>query len=178
MSRTTPLILATAVFMENMDSTVIATSLAAIARDIGTDPISLKLALTAYLVALAIFIPISSWMADRFGARRVFRIAMGVFMIGSLCCAFSGSLQQFVVSRFIQGMGGAMMGPVARLVLVRTTPRHLLVDAMAWLTIPGLIGPISPGMVSHAMASTKRCLGVVRTSTRRATGPIIAPPMP
>ncbi|RZJ81361.1 MAG: MFS transporter, partial [Chryseobacterium sp.] len=84
MSRTTPLILATAVFMENMDSTVIATSLAAIAADIGTDPISLKLALTAYLVALAIFIPISSWMADRFGARRVFRIAMAVFMVGSL----------------------------------------------------------------------------------------------
>jgi EmrB/QacA subfamily drug resistance transporter len=141
-SRATPLILATALFMENMDSTVIATSLAAIAADIGTEPISLKLALTAYLVALAIFIPISSWMADRFGARRVFRIAMGVFMVGSLCCAFSGSLEQFVVSRFIQGMGGAMMGPVARLVLVRMTPRHQLVDAMAWLTIPALIGPI------------------------------------
>ncbi len=142
MSRTIPLILATAVFMENMDSTVIATSLAAIANDIGTDPISLKLALTAYLVALAIFIPISSWMADRFGARRVFRLAMLVFMIGSLGCAFSSSLGEFVVARFVQGMGGAMMGPVARLVLVRMTPRHQLVDAMAWLTIPGLIGPI------------------------------------
>ncbi len=142
MSRTIPLILATAVFMENMDSTVIATSLAAIAADIGTDPISLKLALTAYLVALAIFIPISSWMADRFGARRVFRLAMLVFMIGSLGCAFSSSLGEFVVARFVQGMGGAMMGPVARLVLVRMTPRHQLVDAMAWLTIPGLIGPI------------------------------------
>lgn len=142
MSRTTPLILATALFMENMDSTVIATSLAAIAADIGTDPISLKLALTAYLVALAIFIPISSWMADRFGARRVFRVAMLVFMIGSIACAFSGSLAQFVGARFVQGMGGAMMGPVARLVLVRMTPRHQLVDAMAWLTIPALIGPI------------------------------------
>lgn len=142
MTRTTPLILATALFMENMDSTVIATSLAAIAADIGTDPISLKLALTAYLVALAIFIPISSWMADRFGARRVFRIAMLVFMIGSICCALSGSLAQFVGARFLQGMGGAMMGPVARLVLVRATPRHQLVDAMAWLTIPALIGPI------------------------------------
>jgi len=128
--------------MENMDSTVIATSLAAIAQDIGTDPISLKLALTAYLVALAIFIPISSWMADRFGARRVFRVAMLVFIIGSIACAFSSSLAQFVGARFIQGMGGAMMGPVARLVLVRSTPRHQLVDAMAWLTIPALIGPI------------------------------------
>lgn len=142
MSRNTPLILATAIFMENMDSTVIATSLAAIAADIGTDPISLKLALTAYLVALAIFIPISSWMADRFGARRVFRMAMLVFMVGSVGCAFSGSLPEFVLARFVQGMGGAMMGPVARLVLVRATPRHQLVDAMAWLTIPGLIGPI------------------------------------
>lgn len=142
MNRTTPLILATALFMENMDSTVIATSLAAIAADIGTDPISLKLALTAYLVALAIFIPISSWMADRFGARRVFRVAMLVFLVGSVACAVSSSLAQFVGARFVQGMGGAMMGPVARLVLVRTTPRNQLVDAMAWLTIPALIGPI------------------------------------
>ena len=142
MSRTLPLILATALFMENMDSTVIATSLAAIASDIGTDPISLKLALTAYLVALAIFIPISSWMADRFGARNVFRAAMVVFMAGSIACALSGSLAQFVGARFMQGMGGAMMGPVARLVLVRATPRHRLVDAMAWLTIPAMVGPI------------------------------------
>lgn len=141
-ARLTPLILAVALFMENMDSTVIATSLAAIARDIGTDPISLKLALTAYLVALAIFIPISSWMADRFGARNVFRWAMVVFILGSVACAISDSLLTFVLSRFFQGMGGAMMTPVARLVLVRVTPRNQLVDAMAWLSIPGLIGPI------------------------------------
>ena len=125
-----------------MDSTVIATSLAEIARDIGTEPIALKLALTAYLVALAIFIPISSWMADRFGARNVFRWAIVVFMLGSVCCAISNSLLTFVGSRFLQGMGGAMMTPVARLVLVRVTPRNQLVDAMAWLSIPGLIGPI------------------------------------
>lgn len=140
--RLTPLILATSLFMENMDSTVIATSLNAIAKDIHTDPISLKLALTAYLVALAIFIPISSWMADRFGSRNVFRAAMIVFVLGSLACAFSNSLLMFVGARFLQGMGGAMMTPVARLVLVRATPRHDLVNAMAWLTIPGLIGPI------------------------------------
>jgi EmrB/QacA subfamily drug resistance transporter len=142
LSRITPLILATALFMENMDSTVIATSLAAIATDIGTTPISLKLALTAYLVALAIFIPISSWMADRYGARNVFRIAMAVFVLGSIACAFANSLGFFVGARFLQGMGGALMTPVARLVLVRSTPRHDLVNAMAWLTIPGLIGPI------------------------------------
>ncbi len=141
-SRIVPLVLAVSLFMENMDSTVIATSLAEIASDISAEPVALKLALTAYLVALAIFIPISSWMADRFGARNVFRVAMVVFMVGSVCCAMSNSLFTFVLSRFLQGMGGAMMTPVARLVLVRVTPRNQLVDAMAWLSIPGLIGPI------------------------------------
>lgn len=128
--------------MENMDSTVIATSLAAIAGDIHTQPIALKLALTAYLVALAIFIPISAWMADRWGARNVFRVAIVIFIAGSLACAASNSLFTFVLSRFLQGFGGALMTPVARLVLVRVTPRNQLVDAMAWLSIPGLIGPI------------------------------------
>src|ERR1700754_2818156 len=128
--------------MENMDSTVIATSLAEIAADIGTDPIALKLAMTSYLVALAIFIPISSWTADRYGARNVFRWAIVVFILGSVACAVSNSLPPFVGSRFFQGMGGAMMTPIARLVLVRATPRNELVAAMAWLTIPGLIGPI------------------------------------
>jgi EmrB/QacA subfamily drug resistance transporter len=140
--RLTPLILAVALFMENMDSTVIATSLAAIASDIGTEPIALKLALTTYMVALAIFIPISSWMADKYGAKTVFRWAIVVFIIGSVACAVSNSLLTFVLSRFLQGMGGAMMTPVARLVLVRVTPRNQLVDAMAWLSIPGLVGPI------------------------------------
>ena len=152
-SRLTPLILAVALFMENMDSTVIATSLAEIARDIGTEPIALKLALTSYLVALAIFIPISSWMADRFGARNIFRWAMIVFVIGSVACAVSDSLLTFVLSRFLQGMGGAMMTPVARLVLVRVTPRNQLVDAMAWLSIPGLVGPIVGPPVGGALTT-------------------------
>jgi len=137
-----PLILAVSLFMENMDSTVIATSLAAIANDIHSDPIALKLALTAYMVALAIFIPISAWMADRWGARNVFRCAILVFIAGSVACAMSDSLLTFVLSRLLQGLGGAMMTPVARLVLVRVTPRSELVNAMAWLSIPGLIGPI------------------------------------
>ena len=141
-SRLVPLILAVALFMENMDSTVIATSLASIAHDIGSEPIALKLALTAYLVALAIFIPISAWMADRWGARNVFRVAIVIFIAGSVACAASNSLPTFVLSRFLQGFGGALMTPVARLVLVRVTPRNQLVDAMAWLSIPGLVGPI------------------------------------
>ena len=117
MNRITPLILAVALFMEQMDSTVIATALPTIATDLGVGPITLKLALTSYMVALAIFIPVSGWMADRYGAKRVFRAAIVVFMLGSLLCAISGSLLSFVAARFLQGMGGAMMTPVGRLVL-------------------------------------------------------------
>ena len=142
MLRITPLILAVALFMEQMDSTVIATSLPAIAADIGTSPVALKLAVTSYLVALAIFIPISGWMSDRFGAKNIFRIAIVVFILGSIACAFSHSIETFVISRFLQGVGGSMMTPVGRLLLVRGTPRNELVSAMAWLTIPALMGPI------------------------------------
>jgi EmrB/QacA subfamily drug resistance transporter len=143
MNRIVPLILAVALFMEQMDSTVISTSLPAIAHDLGVGPITLKLALTAYMVSLAIFIPLSGWMADRFGAKRIFRAAIVVFVIGSIFCAVADSIFAFVVSRFLQGMGGAMMTPVARLVLVRSTPRSQLVNAMALLTIPALVGPLA-----------------------------------
>jgi EmrB/QacA subfamily drug resistance transporter len=143
LNRVVPIILAVALFMENMDSTVIATSLPAIAADIGTSPIALKLALTAYFVSLAIFIPISGWMADRFGSTNVFRAAIAVFMVGSICCAFSHSLETFVGSRFLQGIGGSMMTPIARLVLLRATPRNQLVAATSWLSVPALIGPLT-----------------------------------
>src|SRR3712207_3696657 len=118
--RLVPLVIATAFFMENTDSTVISTSLPVIAGDLGADPIALKLALTAYLVSLAVFIPVSGWMADRFGSRTVFAAALGVFMAGSLACAASSSLGGFVLARFFQGMGGAMMVPVGRLVILRS----------------------------------------------------------
>jgi EmrB/QacA subfamily drug resistance transporter len=141
-SRLLPLIIATALFMENTDSTVISTSLPMIAQDLGTDAIALKLALTSYLVSLAIFIPISGWMADKYGARTIFTAAIGVFMAGSLACAAASSLEGFVLARFAQGMGGAMMVPVGRLVLLRSVPRHEVVQALATLTIPALIGPV------------------------------------
>ena len=137
-----PLIIACALFMENMDSTVIATSLPVIAADLGVNPISLKLALTAYLVSLAVFIPVSGWMADRFGSLTVFRLAIGVFMLGSLTCGFSSSLDGFVAARFLQGMGGAMMVPVGRLILLKSVPKNELVQAMSYLTIPALLGPV------------------------------------
>jgi EmrB/QacA subfamily drug resistance transporter len=137
-----PLIVAVALFMENMDSTVIATSLPAIAADIGTDPLALKLAITSYLISLAVFLPVSGWTADRFGARNVFRLAILVFISGSIGCALSQSLTQFVIARMVEGAGGAMMTPVARLILVRTVDKRELVVAMIWVTIPALFGPM------------------------------------
>jgi EmrB/QacA subfamily drug resistance transporter len=136
------LIVAVALFMETMDSTVIATSLPAIAADLGEDPIALKLALTSYLLSLAVFIPLSGWMADKFGARTVFRAAIVVFTVGSAACGFAQGLADFVLFRVIQGMGGAMMVPVGRLVILRSIPKSELISALAWLTVPALMGPV------------------------------------
>ncbi len=141
-SRLLPLIVACALFIENMDSTVLSTSLPAIALDLATDPIALKLALTTYLLSLAVFIPVSGWVADRFGAQTTFVTAIAVFLLGSIGCATSGSLGALVAARFVQGMGGAMMVPVGRLVLLRSVPKHELVQALSWVTIPALIGPM------------------------------------
>ncbi|MEP6703144.1 MAG: MFS transporter [Betaproteobacteria bacterium] len=137
-----PLIVACALFMENMDSTVLATSLPAIAADIGENPLSLKLALTSYLVGLAIFIPISGWVADKYGSRTIFATAIVVFLGGSIACAVSGSLLFFVIARFVQGIGGAMMVPVGRLVLLKSVEKSDLIAALNYLTIPALLGPI------------------------------------
>jgi len=139
----TALIIATALFMENMDGTVISTSLPAIALDLHQDPIVLKLALTSYLLTLAVFIPASGWVADRFGARTVFCTAILVFTAGSVLCGASTSLETLIAARVFQGVGGAMMVPVGRLVLLRSVEKSDLVNAMAWLTIPALLGPIA-----------------------------------
>jgi EmrB/QacA subfamily drug resistance transporter len=125
-----------------MDSTVIATSLPAMAKDLGTDPIVLKLAFTTYLLSLTVFIPVSGWLADRFGARHVFRAAIAVFTIGSIACGLATSLGELVAARGLQGLGGAMMVPVGRIILLRSIPKSELVDALAWLTIPALVGPL------------------------------------
>ena len=141
-SRLIPLIIASALFMENMDSTVIATALPAIAADLGTDPIVLKLAFTTYLLSLTVFIPVSGWCADRFGARNVFRAAIVVFTLGSIACGLAQTLGGLVAARALQGVGGAMMVPVGRIILLRSIPKSELVDALAWLTIPALLGPL------------------------------------
>lgn len=140
-NRILPLVIASALFMEQMDSTIIATSLPSIARDLGTDPVSLKLAFTTYLLGLTVLLPVSGWMADRFGAKLVFRLAIVVFTLGSVACGFANSLGWLVGARGLQGAGGAMMVPVGRIILLRAVPKEKLVDALAWLTIPALIGP-------------------------------------
>ena len=137
-----PLVVATALFMETMDSSLLSTALPAIARDLDVEPISLKLAVTAYLVSLAIFIPASGWIADRMGARTTFRAALAVFMAASVGCATASSMEAFVAWRFVQGLGGAMTVPVGRLVLVRAIPKGDLVRAMSFLTMPSLLGPV------------------------------------
>jgi EmrB/QacA subfamily drug resistance transporter len=138
----TALIVACAIFMETLDGTVIATSLPAIAADLHEDPITLKLALTSYLLSLAIFIPASGWVADKFGARTIFRSAIFIFTLGSVLCGFSSTLWGFVVARMIQGFGGAMMVPVGRLVLLRSVARSEVVGALSYIMIPALLGPL------------------------------------
>ena len=122
---------------------MIATSLPAIAADIGTSPLTLKLAITSYLLSLAVFIPASGWTADRFGARHgVLHRASRCSWLGSIGCALSSSVTDFVIARILQGIGGAMMTPVGRLVLLRSIDKSALVNAMAWVTVPALIGPV------------------------------------
>src|SRR4026209_495362 len=137
-----PLIVACALLMENLDSTVISTALPAIAADFGESPIHLKLALTSYLLSIAVFIPASGWLADRFGSRTIFRLAIVIFTIGSILCGLSSSVGEIVGARVSQGIGGSMMVPVGRLVILRSVSKAELVGSLAWLTVPALIGPV------------------------------------
>lgn len=141
-SRLTLVSVASAMFMQSIDSTALSTALPTLARAFATDPIHLKLCLTAYIMALAVFVPASAWAADRFGARRVFMVAMATFLLGSVLCAWSRSLEELVAARILQGAGGAMMAPVGRIMVVASHPREQLVKAMVWLTTPGMLGPL------------------------------------
>jgi EmrB/QacA subfamily drug resistance transporter len=142
LERLLSVIVAFALFMQNLDSTVIATALPTMARAFNADPVHMNVALTAYLFAVALFVPASGWMADRFGTRQVFRVAIGVFTLGSVLCGVAQSLPFLVAARLLQGMGGAAMLPVGRLILLRTVPKVRLVAAMAWVTMPALVGPV------------------------------------
>jgi EmrB/QacA subfamily drug resistance transporter len=141
-TRLTAVIVACALFMQNLDSTVIATALPTMAHAFGYDPVRMNVALTSYLLSLTVFIPASGWVADRFGTRTVFQAAIVVFTIGSILCGLSNSLAELVAARVLQGAGGAMMVPVGRLLLLRTAAKSEMVAAMAWLTMPALLGPV------------------------------------
>lgn len=136
------MVVACAFFMENLDASVIATSLPVIARDLGHDPVVLKLALTSYLLSLAVFIPVSGWCADRYGARPIFQAAMAIFIASSIACAMANTLEHLILARAFQGVGGAMMIPVGRLIVLRSVPKSGMVDAMAYLSIPALMAPL------------------------------------
>ncbi len=140
--RLTALIVACALFMQNLDSTVIATALPTMAKAFGADPLHMNVALTAYLLSLTVFIPASGWVADRYGTRNVFRAAIAIFTLGSVFCGQADTLGSLVLARIFQGLGGAMMVPVGRLVLLRSVAKSELVAAMAWLTMPALVGPV------------------------------------
>ncbi len=135
-------LVAGAFFMENLDGTVIATSLPAMAHSFGVQPVDLNIGMSAYMLTLAIFIPASGWMADRFGARTIFASAVAVFTIASVFCALSEGVLSFTLARILQGMGGAMMVPVGRLVVLRNTSKADLMRAIATLTWPALSAPI------------------------------------
>jgi EmrB/QacA subfamily drug resistance transporter len=140
--RLLPWLVAMAFFMESLDTTILNTAVPAIAQALGVVPLSMKSVLASYTLSLAVFIPISGWMADRFGTRRVFASAIGLFSLGSFLCGISSNIHLLVACRILQGCGGAMMVPVGRLTLVRTFAKSELVRVMTFVVIPALIGPM------------------------------------
>src|SRR5881394_2921898 len=151
--RLLPWLVAVAFFMESLDTTILNTAIPAIAKALAVAPLSMKAVLASYTLSLAVFIPISGWMADRFGTRRVFASAIGLFTLGSLLCGLSGNITMLVACRVLQGMGGAMMVPVGRMTMVRTFPKSELISAMSFVAIPSLIGPmlgpVIGGLIVH-----------------------------
>src|ERR1700721_3156238 len=140
--RLPPWLVAVPFFMESLDTTILNTAVPAISEALKVAPLSMKAVLSSYTLSLAVFIPISGWMADRFGTRRVFASAIGLFTLGSVLCGISSDIHLLVACRVLQGCGGAMMVPVGRLTLVRTFDKSELIRAMSFVAIPGLIGPM------------------------------------
>lgn len=146
-----PLILATAIFMQMLDSTILNTSLPSIARDLKESPLNMQNAIISYVLTLAVFMPASGFLADRFGTRRVFIFALVLFSLGSVFCALSQNLTHLVISRVIQGVGGSLMTPVGKLALIKTFNRNELLKAMNFAIIPALIGPVLGPLVGGYM---------------------------
>ena len=149
-----PLIVALAMLMETTDATVLATALPVLSKDLSVPVLSLKLALSTYLVAFAAMVPVSGWLADRYGARRVFVAAMVVFLIGSALCSMQSTLAGLVLSRAVQGAGGAMMVPVGRLIVLRGVAKVDMVQALAWITAPALMGPALGPLLGAVVTQT------------------------
>lgn len=151
--RFVPWLVAVAFFMEALDTTILNTALPTIAGALGVAPLSMKSVLSSYTLSLALFIPVSGWVADRFGTRRVFSTAIGIFTLGSLLCGLAGDVRVLTACRVLQGLGGAMMVPVGRLTMVRTFARSELVRAMVFVAVPGLVGPLlgplAGGLIVH-----------------------------
>lgn len=153
LSAAVPLIVACGFFMENLDSTVIATALPQIALTLGEQPAHLSMAMTAYMLALASFLPVSGWAADRFGVRTVFATAIGIFTVSSVLCGLSSGMWELVAARVLQGLGGAMMVPVGRLAILKTVSKDNLVKAMSLVTTPALVGPTVGPLVGGFIAT-------------------------
>jgi EmrB/QacA subfamily drug resistance transporter len=137
-----PLIVAVAFLMEQLDGTILTTAVPSIAKSLAVTPVQMSLAVAAYVLAVAVFIPVSGWFADRYGARRVFVAALGLFTLGSALCGAASSFPMLVAMRVLQGLGGAMMTPVGRLILLRSFPRSELMTAMTYMTLPAIMGPV------------------------------------
>jgi len=137
-----PLIVAFAFLMEQLDKTIVTTAIPDMARSLGVPPLQMNLTITAYILSLVVFMPVSGWIADRYGARRVFAAALTLFSMASALCGLSDSLPALVGMRVLQGFGGAMMTPIGRLVLLRAFPRSELVTAMTYMTVPAVVGPV------------------------------------
>jgi EmrB/QacA subfamily drug resistance transporter len=137
-----PIILATSIFMQMLDSTILNTSLPAIAKDLNESPLNMQNAIISYVLTLALLMPVSGFLADKFGTRKVFIVALALFALGSLFCSLSQNLAQLVLSRVLQGVGGSLMTPVGRLTLIKTYPKNELVKAMNYAIVPALIGPV------------------------------------
>ncbi len=148
-----PAIIGSALLMQTLNATSINNALPSMARAMHVEPLRLNLAITMYLLASAVFLPISGWMADRFGAKRILMIAMVLYATASAACGFANSLTELVVFRLTQGCAGAMMGPVGRLVLLRTTPKNELVGAMSVVTMPALLGPVIGPVLGGAIVT-------------------------
>jgi MFS family permease len=146
-------VVASAFFMENLDQTIVVTAIPEIARSLGEPPLQLRLVITSYLLSLAVFMPISGWIADRFGARTVFCAALGIFTVGSALSGLSDSLAVMIPMRILQGFGGALMTPIGRLIILRTFPRDRLVTAMMYMSIPAMIGPTLGPIIGGFLAT-------------------------